>query len=293
MPPVELAPLDPIAIYLKDIASIPLLQREEEIELSQQIEIGRRATNLIARLRPHATKKRTLLEAEIEAGRTARELLTTANTHLVVSMAKKYRGRGVPFLDLIQEGNLGLMKAVERFDHRRGYKFSTYATWWIRQKLSRAIPNQGRTIRHPVHLADTISRVTKAARRLIQDLGREPTPEEISRESGLSPPRVRLALVQARDLLSLESPINANTGLTLADLLEDDTTPSPEAAAVSQALAADLDQALDHLPPRQALVLSLRYLSPSAAEPPLSRKVIGKRLGVTHERTRQIESDAD
>lgn len=250
-------------MYLKDIGKVPLLSAEEEVELAKRMEQG------------DAEAKRTLSEA---------------NLRLVVSIAKRYVGRGMQFLDLIQEGNLGLMKAVEKFDYTKGFKFSTYATWWIRQAITRAIADQARTIRIPVHMVETINKQVRATRQLLQKLGREPTPEEIAEHLGCSVERVREIQKIAQDPVSLETPIGEEEDSHLGDFIEDNTALSPSDVAESNMLKEQLVQVLNTLTPREEKVLRLRYGLDDSH--PRTLEEVGKEFNVTRERIRQIEAKA-
>jgi RNA polymerase primary sigma factor len=254
---------DPIRMYLKEIGRIALLRKEQEVEYAQLIELGDEA---------------------------ARDKLTEANLRLVVSIAKKYIGRGMPFLDLIQEGNTGLMRAVVKFDYRRGYKFSTYATWWIRQAVSRALADQSRTIRIPVHMGEVINKLVRVSRRLFQELGREPDDEEIAEEMGLTPEKVREVLRISREPVSLSSPIGEEGDAQLGDFVEDTQATAPSEAASLSMLHIEVENILDTLTPRERRVLQLRFGLVDARQ--LTLEEVGKRFGVTRERIRQIEAKA-
>ena len=254
---------DPIRMYLKEIGRVALLRKEQEVEYAQLIELGDEA---------------------------ARDKLTEANLRLVVSIAKKYIGRGMPFLDLIQEGNTGLMRAVVKFDYRRGYKFSTYATWWIRQAVNRALADQSRTIRIPVHVGEVINKLVRVSRRLFQELGREPDDEEIAEEMGLTPEKVREVLRISREPLSLSSPIGDEEDAQLGDFVEDKQATAPSEAASLTMLRTEVENVLDSLTPRERRVLQLRFGLIDAREQTLEE--VGKRFGVTRERIRQIEARA-
>ncbi len=255
---------DPVRMYLKEIGRIPLLVAEEEIDLAQKIEKG---------------------------SLPARKQLTQSNLRLVVSIAKKYIGRGMSFLDLIQEGNQGLMRAVEKYDWRRGYKFSTYATWWIRQAITRAIADQARTIRIPVHMVETINKLIRTSRKLMQQLGREPTPKEIGDEmEGMSPERVREIFKIAQDITSLEKPVGDDKDSLLGDFIKDTSTPTPYDTASKQFLKENIEEVLGSLSDREARVLKMRF--GLAGYKPMTLEEVGKEFGVTRERIRQIEAKA-
>jgi RNA polymerase primary sigma factor len=254
---------DPIRMYLKEIGRIALLRKEQEVEYAQLIELG---------------------------DEEARDKLTEANLRLVVSIAKKYIGRGMPFLDLIQEGNTGLMRAVVKFDYRRGYKFSTYATWWIRQAVNRALADQSRTIRIPVHVGEVINKLVRVSRRLFQELGREPDDEETAEEMGLTPEKVREVLRISREPLSLSSPIGDEEDVQLGDFVEDKQATAPSEAASLTMLRTEVENVLDSLTPRERRVLQLRFGLIDAREQTLEE--VGKRFGVSRERIRQIEARA-
>ena len=254
---------DPVRMYLKEIGKVPLLSAEEEIELAKRMELG-----------DQEAKKR----------------LAEANLRLVVSIAKRYVGRGMLFLDLIQEGNLGLIKAVEKFDYRKGYKFSTYATWWIRQAITRAIADQARTIRIPVHMVETINKLIRVSRQLLQELGREPTPEEIAKEMGMPVERVREILKISQEPVSLETPIGEEEDSHLGDFIQDDNVPVPADAAAFTLLKEQLEEVLGTLTEREQKVLTLRFgLEDGRAR---TLEEVGKEFNVTRERIRQIEAKA-
>lgn len=254
---------DPVKMYLKDIGRVPLLSADEEIQLAQHMQDG-----------DEAAKKR----------------LSEANLRLVVSIAKRYVGRGMLFLDLIQEGNLGLMKAVEKFDYQKGFKFSTYATWWIRQSITRAIADQARTIRIPVHMVETINKLTRVSRILLQELGREPTPREIAEKMGVSEDRVCEIQKIAQDPVSLETPIGEEEDSHLGDFIQDDNVPVPAEAAAQTLLKEQLDEVLDTLTEREQKVLRLRFGMNDGRARTLEE--VGKEFDVTRERIRQIEAKA-
>lgn len=254
---------DPVRMYLKEIGKVPLLSAEEEIELAKRMELG---------------------------DQEAKKQLAEANLRLVVSIAKRYVGRGMLFLDLIQEGNLGLIKAVEKFDYRKGYKFSTYATWWIRQAITRAIADQARTIRIPVHMVETINKLIRVSRQLLQELGREPSPEEIAEEMNMPVDRVREILKISQEPVSLETPIGEEEDSHLGDFIQDDNVPVPAEAAAQTLLKEQLDEVLDTLTEREQKVLRLRFGMNDGRARTLEE--VGKEFDVTRERIRQIEAKA-
>ncbi|MFZ5918022.1 MAG: RNA polymerase sigma factor RpoD [Chloroflexota bacterium] len=280
---------DTVGLYLKEMARVPLLSTEEEVRLAKLLERGNKAHRQIKRDGQHP-QERESLEKTIEEGRIARDHLIEANTRLVVSIAKKYMGRGVPFLDLIQEGNLGLMKAVEKFDYRRGYRFSTYATWWIRQTITRAIADQGRTIRVPVHMSDRIRRLYKTARQLEQEHGRKPTPEEIADEMEMEPRKVQWMLKVSWRPLSLEQPVGEEEDSELGSFIEDDSTPTPSQSAYDHLLREKVEEVLSTLTPREARILRLRFGLQNGRSYTLEE--VGQKFGLTRERIRQIEGKA-
>ncbi len=280
---------DMIGLYLKEVGRIPLLTAEEEVDLAQRIEAGRKARAELARGNV-SPKRREELRRIIEDGWRAREKLITANSRLVISVAKKYIGRGVPFLDLIQEGNIGLIRATKKFDWRRGHKFSTYATWWIRQAVTRAIADQGRTIRVPVHMGDQINKLLRIQHQLVQELGREPTVEELAEEMGVPPKKVEQMLQASRHPLSLEMPTDDDEDSVLGDFIKDETTLAPEEVATQSMLREQLEEILRLLPPREVRILQLRYgLLDGKA---YTLEEVGRKMGVTRERVRQIEAQA-
>jgi len=280
---------DTVGLYLKEMARVPLLTIEEEMSLAKQLETGNRAALVLCNNGADSTKRHELEQA-IEGGRAARDHLITANTRLVVSIAKKYMGRGVPFLDLIQEGNLGLMKAVEKFDYRRGFRFSTYATWWIRQTITRAIADQGRTIRVPVHMSDSIRRLYKAARQLEQEHGRKPTPEEIAAALEMDPRKVRWMLKVSWQPLSLERPVGEEEDSELGSFIEDESSPTPPQSAYQNLLREKVEEVLATLTPREARILRLRFGLHNGRSYTLEE--VGQKFGLTRERIRQIEGKA-
>ena len=292
---------DPVRMYLKEIGKVPLLSAEEEIDLAQKMEEGAVAKEKIAILKKRkeeaAEEEQAELDEEIkaltktqDAGDEAKKRLAEANLRLVVSIAKRYVGRGMLFLDLIQEGNLGLIKAVEKFDYRKGYKFSTYATWWIRQAITRAIADQARTIRIPVHMVETINKLIRVSRQLLQELGREPTPEEIAEEMKMPVERVREILKISQEPVSLETPIGEEEDSHLGDFIQDDNVPVPADAAAFTLLKEQLEEVLGTLTEREQKVLTLRFgLEDGRAR---TLEEVGKEFNVTRERIRQIEAKA-
>ncbi|MCC6972406.1 MAG: RNA polymerase sigma factor RpoD [Anaerolineae bacterium] len=286
---VNLASDDTIGLYLKEMARVPLLSTEEEVALAKRLEAGNAAETTF-RCTPPANSESDLLTSLMADGKEARDHLIRANTRLVVSIAKRYMGRGVPFLDLIQEGNLGLMKAVEKFDYRRGYRFSTYATWWIRQTITRAIADQGRTIRVPVHMSDRIRTLYKTARQLEQEFGRKPTPEEIATKMNLEPRKVQWMLKVSWRPLSLERPVGEDEDSELGSFIEDDTTPTPTQSAYQNLLRERVEEVLSTLTPREARILRLRFGLQNGRQYTLEE--VGQKFGLTRERIRQIEGKA-
>ena len=281
---------DTISLYLREISTIPLLKAEEEVQLAQRLEQGLQAHEKLARDNGCSPLERQQLESLVRDGEAARHQLIRANSRLVISLAKKYMGQGVPFLDLIQEGNMGLMRAVEKFDYHRGYKFSTYATWWIRQSITRAVADQGRTIRVPVHMNDRIRRVYRASRQLEQCLGRSPTAEELAREVNLPPHKVRWILRVSQRPLSLERPVGEEKDSELGDFIEDQDAPAPADMASLHLLRDEIENVLTALTPREARVLKLRFGLTDGRSHTL--KEVGEKFGVTRERIRQIEAEA-
>lgn len=280
---------DTIGLYLKEVSRVPLLTAEEEVELAQRIERGRLSREELARGNV-GNRRRHELRRLIEDGWAGREHLITANSRLVISVAKKYMGRGVPFLDLIQEGNIGLIRATKKFDYRRGHKFSTYATWWIRQAVTRAIADQGRTIRVPVHMGDQINKLLRIQHQLTQRLGREPTVEELAIALDVPPKKVENMIQVARRPLSLETPTDDEEDSVLGDFIEDDEAPPPDDTATYNLLREHLEEVLNSLPPREVRILQLRYgLLDGQA---YTLEEVGRKMGVTRERVRQIEAQA-
>ena len=294
---------DPVRMYLKEIGKVPLLTADQEIDLAQKIEAGELATRVLAagkqKKQPHLDKEQEkILEGKSEEdlqemvayGEDAKKKLAEANLRLVVSIAKRYVGRGMLFLDLIQEGNLGLIKAVEKFDFRKGFKFSTYATWWIRQAITRAIADQARTIRIPVHMVETINKLIRISRQLLQELGREPTPEEIAEQMNIPVGRVREILKISQEPVSLETPIGEEEDSHLGDFIQDDNVPVPADAAAFMLLKEQLVEVLSTLTDREQKVLRLRFgLDDGRAR---TLEEVGKEFNVTRERIRQIEAKA-
>lgn len=283
---------DPVRMYLKEIGKVNLLTAAEEIDLAMKIEAGVAATEELEKAEDEGIElerreRRRLTRIE-QVGLDAKQQLIEANLRLVVSIAKRYVGRGMLFLDLIQEGNLGLIRAVEKFDYTKGFKFSTYATWWIRQAITRAIADQARTIRIPVHMVETINKLVRIQRQLLQSLGREPTPEEIAEEMGLTPERVREIQKISQEPVSLETPIGEEEDSQLGDFIEDDAAVAPPDAASFTMLQEQLSKTLDGLAERERKVISLRFGLEDGH--PRTLEEVGREFGVTRERIRQIES---
>lgn len=292
---------DPVRMYLKEIGKVSLLSADEEIELAQNMEDGAVATEKINVLKgridgaseeekAEIKEEIKTLQRDVDKGADAKKRLAEANLRLVVSIAKRYVGRGMLFLDLIQEGNLGLIKAVEKFDYKKGYKFSTYATWWIRQAITRAIADQARTIRIPVHMVETINKLIRVSRQLLQELGREPSPEEIAKEMNMPVERVREILKISQEPVSLETPIGEEEDSHLGDFIKDDNVPVPADAAAFTLLKEQLEEVLGTLTEREQKVLTLRFgLEDGRAR---TLEEVGKEFNVTRERIRQIEAKA-
>jgi RNA polymerase primary sigma factor len=280
---------DTIGLYLKEVGRVPLLTAEEEVQLAKRIEQGRLAREELAKGNI-SIRRRGELQMHIEDGWLAREHLITANSRLVISVAKKYMGRGVPFLDLIQEGNIGLIRAAKKFDYRRGHKFSTYATWWIRQAVTRAIADQGRTIRVPVHMGDQINKLLRVQHQLTQRLGRDPSVDELAEALEVTPQKVENMIQVARRPLSLETPTDDEEDSVLGDFIQDEEVPAPDETATYNLLREHLDVVLNGLPPREVRILQLRYgLLDGQA---YTLEEVGRKMGVTRERVRQIEAQA-
>ena len=280
---------DTVGLYLKEMTRVPLLSNSEEVKIAKQIVKGREALKLLNQT-VKSRQRRERLQAQVQVGLEAREHLIKANTRLVVSIAKRYMGQGVPFLDLIQEGNLGLMKAVEKYDYKRGFRFSTYATWWIRQTITRAIADQARTIRLPVYMSDRLRRLYQVARSIEQTNGRQATAEEIADELNVDTRKVQWMLKASWQPLSLEQPVSEDDDNELASFIEDDTTPSPAQVAYSNMLRDKVEEVLCTLSPREANILRLRFGLVNGRAYTL--KEVGQKFGLTRERIRQIESQA-
>ena len=283
---------DPVRMYLKEIGKVDLLTAQEEVNLAMKIEAGTEASKKLeaaenGEIELTRAEQRRLMRIE-QVGLEAKQSLISANLRLTVSIAKRYVGRGMLFLDLIQEGNLGLIRAVEKFDYTKGFKFSTYATWWIRQAITRAIADQARTIRIPVHMVETINKLVRVQRQLLQDLGRDPTPEEIGAEMGISADRVREIQKISQEPVSLETPIGEEEDSQLGDFIEDSTAVAPPEAASDSMLREQLEQVLDGLADRERKVIKFRFGLEDGH--PRTLEEVGREFGVTRERIRQIES---
>jgi len=283
---------DTIGLYLKEIGKVALLTAEEEVDLAKRMERGKRAQKRLENSKANSLSDdgRWELTLVYEDGQAAREHLIRANSRLVISVAKKYIGRGVPFLDLIQEGNIGLIRAANKFDYKRGHKFSTYATWWIRQAVTRAIADQSRTIRVPVHMGDQINKLLRTSHQLTQKLGREPTPEQLAKEMEIPLRKVEQMLDVARRPLSLEMPTDDEEDSTLGDFVEDTDSPAPPDEVSASMLKDTLMDILVDLPPREVKILQMRYGLLDGQTYTLEE--VGRKLGVTRERVRQIEAQA-
>jgi RNA polymerase primary sigma factor len=276
-----------VRIYLREIGRVHLLTAQEETQIAQQIERGEEASDRLRRAE-HTQEEQPHLQRHKREGEAARERLIQANLRLVVSIAKKYLRHGMSMLDLIQEGNIGLMRATEKFDYRKGFKFSTYATWWIRQAITRAIADQSRTIRLPVHVGETINRVVRTSNRIQQTTGREPTPDEIATELGIPADKVRRVLDAARQTISLETPVGAEGDSVLADFIEDGRSAPPLESAAQRILREQIEIVLDKLPERERKIIQLRYGLHDGRYRTLEE--VGREFGITRERIRQIEA---
>ena len=280
---------DIIRIYMKEAARMPLLTADQEVELAKRIERCRQAQDELRR-NEISPERREDLQRQIRIGKAARERLVRSNTRLVISVARKYMGRGLPFLDLIQEGNIGLLRAIRNFDYHRGFKFSTYATWWIRQAVTRALAEQSRTIRLPVHMSDAVNRMLRMQGRLQQKLGRTATPEELAKALSLPTEKVEQMLQIVRQPVSLQTPIGEDEEDVLGDLIPDTGVPDPEETTENTLMSEDMYRRLENLPPREQQVLQLRYgLGP---DEPMTLEQVGRQMGITRERARQLELQA-
>ena len=280
---------DPLTLYLRNMGRVPLLSKEEEITLAKTIERGRMARYRLASGSADPADV-PLLEQWVSEGQEARRHLIEANTRLVISVAKRYRGYGLPFLDLIQAGNVGLIKAVDKFDYRRGNRFSTYATWWIRQAVTRSLTQHGRSIRIPIHMSDQLRKLDKISQRLEQELGRRPTYEELAEEAGEDPEKLKKMLLQSQTPVSLNKEVGDEESSELEQFIEDDSTPPPDESAELRLLRDQLEHLLTTLEPREAWVLKMRFgLHGSRV---YTLKELGKKLGISKERVRQIEGQA-
>jgi RNA polymerase primary sigma factor len=280
---------DGIGLYIREVSRVPLLTAAEEIDLARRMERGREAREELA-LGKSKSRRRSELRKFIEDGWAAREHLIQANSRLVVSVAKKYMGRGVPFLDLIQEGNIGLIRSAKKFNYHRGYKFSTYATWWIRQAVTRAVADQGRTIRLPVHMSEQINRVFRTQHRLAQFLGRDPTVQEMAEELEMPPKKIERIFKVSRRPLSLEMPTGDEEDAMLGDFVEDNDAPQPDQVVTDTLLSESLYEVMNGLRPREVRILQLRYGLLDGQTYTLEE--VGRKMGVTRERVRQIEAQA-
>ncbi|HEX3053892.1 MAG TPA: sigma-70 family RNA polymerase sigma factor [Aggregatilineaceae bacterium] len=280
---------DPVGLYFRQMAQEPLLTAQEEIELAKRIELGREATDKIVKIPPYTEEYDTLNQL-IEDGQAAREHLGRANTRLVVSIAKRYMGQGLPFPDLIQEGNVGLMRAVDKYDYKRGNRFSTYATWWIRQAITRALAQKTRTIRIPLHMTERIRQMYRTAQVLEQTLGHRPTPEEIAKEMELPPESVRGMMDASQHAIALERPVGDDGDSEFGDFIEDQDSPSPVEAATQHLLQETIEEVLSELTPRQSHILRLRF-GLGGGEPHTLEEIANK-FGLSRERIRQLEKEA-
>jgi RNA polymerase primary sigma factor len=280
---------DVVGLYLKEAGRVPLLTAEEEVSLAKRMEAGQFATEQLRQNGLRADERRQL-EAVMEDAKDAQEHLVRANSRLVISVAKKYVGRGVQFLDLIQEGNIGLIRAARKFEYQRGHKFSTYATWWIRQAISRAVADQGRTIRVPVHMGDQINRLRRVTLMLTQELGHEPTMDELAKAMDTTPDKISTLIEIARRPISLETPTSEDDDSEIGEFVEDTSSPSPSSITETEMLHEHLAVALNKLPPREAEILRLRYGLVDGQTYTLEE--VGKKIGVTRERVRQLEAQA-
>ena len=284
----ETGNFDPVRMYLKDIGKVPLLTAEQEVKLARRIEAGVLADERLETSPTMDEERRASEHANVEDGELAKQQLTEANLRLVVSIAKRYVGRGMALLDLVQEGNLGLMRAVEKFDYTKGFKFSTYATWWIRQAITRAIADQARTIRIPVHMVETMNKVLRVQRQMLQELGREPTVEEVAHKVDLTSDKVREIQRISQEPLSLETPVGEEDDSSLGDFVPDPTAPEPTEEAEQQGLKEEITRALEELNDREREIMRLRFGLDDGQ--PHTLEEVGRRFKVTRERIRQIES---
>jgi len=280
---------DMVRLYVREATRVPLLTAEDERDLAQRIEMGRMAQQELARGNTSAKRLKELRQL-IEDGWAARERLIRANSRLVISVARKYLGHGLPLLDLIQEGNIGLMRAAKKYEYRRGYKFSTYATWWIRQAITRSLAEQSRTIRLPVHMGDQINQMLRMGHRLQQEFGRSPTSAELAEALELPLAKVEQMMAVSQHPLSLQTPVGEDDEETIGDFVEDNAVPNPEEAAFEDMMHEDLQTLLDSLPPRELRILQLRYGLLDGQ--PLTLNDVGKKMGITRERARQLEAQA-
>ncbi|MEP0764365.1 MAG: sigma-70 family RNA polymerase sigma factor [Chloroflexota bacterium] len=282
---------DVVGLYLKEAGRVPLLTAEEEVALAKRMEAGQFAAEQLEEMADYLTAdERAELEALVADAQAAQEYLVRANSRLVISVAKKYIGRGVHFLDLIQEGNIGLIRAARKFEYQRGHKFSTYATWWIRQAVSRAVADQGRTIRVPVHMGDQINRLRRISTHLTQELGRDPTSEELAEAMDTTPDKISVLIEISRRPISLETPIEEDADSEYGDFIEDKNSPQPAEVVTQNLLREHLQQALARLPEREAHILQLRYGLQDGE--PHTLEEVGREIGVTRERVRQLEAQA-